>query len=64
MLPGERTPHFCPDLLKRSQNIVSDLPQGEKWKDVVTLIDVSGQNCTLYHDLTNERILICLNNPD
>ena len=42
MFPGERTPHFCPDLLKRSQNIVSDLPQGEKWKDVVTLIDVSG----------------------
>ena len=64
MFPGERTPHFCPDLLKRSQNIVSELPQGEKWKDVVTLVDVSGQNCIMYHDLTNEHVLVCLSDPD
>ena len=58
MFPGEKTIHFQPELLKQSENIISLIPQGEKWKDVIYLADVSNQNCMLYHDLSNERILL------
>lgn len=58
MFPGEKTIHFQPELLKQSENIISLIPQGEKWKDVIYLADVSNQNCMLYHDLSNEWILL------
>ena len=59
VFPGKKAPYFHPEVLLREKNIISDLPQGEDWKDVVTLADVSGQNYVLYHDLKNERFLVC-----
>ena len=58
VLPGEKTRHFHPEYLLRGKNMISALPQGEEWKDVVMLADVSGQNWMLYHDLNNQRFLI------
>lgn len=58
VLPGEKTRHFHPEYLSQGKNMISELPQGEVWKDVVMLADVSGQNWTLYHDLNNQRFLI------
>ena len=58
MFPGEKTPHFHPELLQKEENILAEIPQGEKWKDVVWLADVSEQNCVLYHDLKKERVLL------
>ncbi len=56
---GEKTLHYCPELLSKSANLISEFPQGEKWKDIVSLVDVSGRNCVLYHDLNNEHVLLC-----
>ena len=58
VLPGEKTRHFHPEYLSQGKNMISELPQGEVWKDVVMLAYVSGQNWTLYHDLNNQRFLI------
>ena len=58
VFPGEKTVHFQPELLKKADNIVSSLPQGSKWSDIVCLADVSRQDCILYHDLANERVLL------
>ena len=59
VFPGNKTPFFHPEFLHRVPNILSELLQGEKWQDVVTLADVSGENWVLYHDLKNERLLVC-----
>ena len=56
----QKTVHFHPELLRKTENMISAIPQGPKWQDVVRLTDVSGMNCMLYHDLTNERVLLCL----
>ena len=58
VFPGEKTVHFQPELLKKADNIVSSLPQGSKWSDIVCLADVSRRGCILYHDLANERVLL------
>ncbi|MBP5255396.1 MAG: phosphoenolpyruvate synthase [Lachnospiraceae bacterium] len=59
VFPGQKTPHFHPEYLRREKNVITELPQGDAWKDVVTLADVSGQGFELYHDLKNERFLVC-----
>ena len=58
MFPGEKTPHFRPELLQKTENMIAEIPQGEKWRGVVTLADVSGRDCTLYHDLKKEHVLL------
>ena len=59
MFPGEKTPHFRPELLQKAENMIAEIPQGEKWRGVVTLADVSETDCVLYHDLQNEHVLLC-----
>ena len=46
-----------PELLKQTENQISEIPQGEKWRDVVRLTDVNERDCILYHDLKQERVL-------
>ena len=60
VFPGQKTVHFHPELLQETENLISAIPQGFKWQDVVHLADVSRMNCMLYHDLANERVLLCL----
>ena len=60
VFPGEKTPHFHPELLEKEENIISDISQGSKWRDVVRLVDVSRRNCILYHDLQKEHVLLCM----
>ena len=55
---GNKTLHFRPELLKQVPNIIREIPGGAEWQDVVCLADVSSRTCELYHDLTNERILL------
>ena len=59
VFPGEKTLHFQPELIKKAENMISEIPQGSRWQDVVCLADVSGQNCVLFHDLKDEHILLC-----
>ena len=58
VFPGDKTPHFHPELLKQAGNKICKIPQGEKWRDVVCLADVSQRDCILYHDLKQERVLL------
>ena len=58
LFTGSTTLRFHPELLTRTENIIDRITEGTKWRDVVRLADVSGMNCMLYHDLTNERVLI------
>ena len=60
VFPGNRTLHFQPELLKRVPNIIHEIPGGDRWQEAVCLADVSGRVCELYHDLTNEHILLCI----
>ena len=56
---GPSTLRFRPELLQQGENLISGLPGGEKWKDVVTLADVSGRNCVMYHDLKQGHFMVC-----
>ena len=58
VFPGNRTLHFCPELLRQAPNIIADIPGGAEHQDVVCLADVSDRICELYHDLKNEHILL------
>ena len=58
VFPGERTIHFRPELLRQVPNRSGEISGGEEKQDVVCLADVSALDCRLYHDLTNEHILL------
>ena len=58
VFPGERTIHFRPELLQQMPNRIGEISGGEEKQDVVCLADVSALDCRLYHDLTNEHILL------
>ena len=58
VFPGERTIHFRPELLRQVPNLIGEIPGGEEKREVVCLADVSALDCRLYHDLTNEHILL------
>ena len=58
VFPGERTIHFWPELLRQVPNRIGEISGGEEKQDVVCLADVSALDCRLYHDLTNEHILL------
>ena len=60
VFPGNKTVHFRPDLLKQAPDLISGIPGGQELQGVVCLADVSGRNCELYHDLTQEHILLKL----
>ena len=51
---------FRPELLRQVPNILSEIPGGAEYRDVVCLADVSGRTCELYHDLAREHILLRL----
>ena len=60
VFPGDKTIHFRPELLTQAPNLITGIPGGTELQDVVRLADVSGRNCELYHDLTQEHILLKL----
>ena len=58
VFPGNRTLHFRPELLKEVPDLLPATETGDGMRDVIRLADVSGRNCELYHDLTEEHILL------
>ncbi|MBO4471545.1 MAG: phosphoenolpyruvate synthase, partial [Clostridia bacterium] len=58
VFPGNKTRHFRPELLARVPNLIAEIPGGAEYEEVVRLADVSGCDCELYHDLTEEHILL------
>ena len=57
VFPGPKTIRFAPETLEQAPDIISEIPGGAD-QDVVRLADVSGRICELYHDLTEEHILL------
>ena len=60
VVPGDRTIHFRPELWRQAPNLIGEISGGEEKQEVVCLADVSALDCQLYHDLTNEHILLKL----
>lgn len=58
VFPGERTIRFRPELLRQVPNRIGEIPGGAEKQEVICLADVSALDCRLYHDLTNEHILL------
>ena len=58
VFPGERTIRFRPELLRQVPNRIGEIPGGAEKQEVICLVDVSALDCRLYHDLTNEHILL------
>ena len=58
VFPGKQTLSFRPEILRRMPNLIGEIPGGEEYEDVICLADVSDRKCELYHDLTEEHILL------
>lgn len=58
VFPGDKTPHFQPELLMEETNTITEISGGANYQNVISLIDVSLRLCELYHDLTTEHILL------
>ena len=58
VFPGDKTPHFHPELLMEETNTITEISGGANYQNVISLIDVSHRLCELYHDLTTEHILL------
>ena len=58
VFPGDKTPHFQPELLMEETNTITEISGGANYQNVISLIDVSHRLCELYHDLTTEHILL------
>ena len=58
VFPGDKTPHFQPELLMEETNTITEISCGANYQNVISLIDVSHRLCELYHDLTTEHILL------
>lgn len=53
-----KTIHFHPDKLQRCPDVISDFDGTENLSDIVQVYDVSGINCKVYNDITNEHLVI------
>ena len=58
VFPGKKTLHFRPELLQQAPNVISEIPGGAAYGDIICFADVRDRNCELYHDLTKEHILL------
>jgi hypothetical protein len=54
----EKTLCFAPERLKAFPDIVETFDGGSALSDIVSVYDVSGGHCRMYHDITNEHLLI------
>ncbi len=55
---NEKTLHFHPEALSSSPDIVSEFTSSPELSDIVHVYDVSGRDCNVYHDVTDEHLLI------
>ena len=55
---SEKTLHFRPEKLRESPDIAEQFEQGKELSGIVHVYDVSGRQCEVYHNLTNEHLLI------
>jgi hypothetical protein len=50
-----------PEKLTRLPNLLTELfPELEKLNEVIRILDVSGKECTVYHDLKHEQLIVTM----
>lgn len=58
---GKQTKEYHPEKLTKLPNLLTELfPELEKLHEVIRILDVSGKECTVYHDLKHERLLVTI----
>ena len=58
---GEQTKEYHPEKLTRLPNLLTELfPELEKLNEVIRILDVSGKECTVYHDLKYEQLIVTM----
>ena len=58
---GEQTKEYHPEKLTRLPNLLTELfPELEKLNEVIRILDVSGKECTVYHDLKHEQLIVTM----
>ena len=55
---NEKTLHFAPELLQKVPDITSNFDGGASLAGIVNVYDVSGMKCRVYHDITEEHLMI------
>lgn len=56
----ERTINYSPEKLKGFRNMIDEFDIEKEYADVVSVYDVSSANCELFHDITNEHLMITI----
>ena len=57
---GKKTVHFSPEKLDALPAVMNVSDENAELSGVVNVYDVSGRDCKVYHDITNEHLLITL----
>lgn len=57
---NEKTKHFAPERLQNVPDITDTFDGGAALSDIVHVYDVSGMECKVYHDITEEHLMIVL----
>ena len=55
---NEKTLAFSPEKLEGEKDIAGDFESDSRLLDIVHVYDVSGRNCEVFNDVTNEHLLI------
>ena len=56
----ERTMNYSPEKLKGFRNMIDEFDIEKEYADVVSVYDVSSANCELFHEITNEHLMITI----
>ena len=51
---------YFPEKLKGFKNIIDEFDTEKEYIDVVSVYDVSYVKCELFHDITNEHLMITI----
>ncbi len=55
---NEKTLHFSPEKLWQYKNITSDFIEADTDADIVKVLDMKGNECTLFYDLEKNHLLL------
>lgn len=57
---NEKTKVYAPDLLQKGKDITATFDEEKTMDGIVKIVDVSGCECRLYHDLKQEHLLVTI----
>ena len=58
---GKQTKEYHPEKLTKLPNLLTELlPEHGKLNEVIRILDVSGKECIVYHDLKREQLIVAM----